>query len=254
MRPMRKLEPEHIAPESQRAFKIRDRDARVVGGNNVERHKKENVERPRLLRKATEIRCDYLAVIANHLGNDFKSSLQMQTCLPAMALKVHDEEIFLRLIEQHRGIIRKVAAGYSSTLTDQHDLTQEIMLQLWKAYPRFSPERAFSTWMYRIALNVAISFLRKNTRPVRQTIPLDEIGTELADESAGTPEADDRIAILQRLIAMLDPLNRALLLLYLDDHSYGEIAAILGITETNVATKLSRLKERLRQNVTKNRE
>jgi RNA polymerase sigma factor (sigma-70 family) len=168
-----------------------------------------------------------------------------------MALTVDDEEIFLGLIEQHRGIIRKVALGYSSTLADRNDLTQEIMLQLWKAYPRYSPERPFSTWMYRIALNVAISFLRKNTRPVRQTIPLDELGHELADENASRPETDDRIDLLQHIIGTLDPLNRALLLLYLDDHSYREIAAILGITETNVATKLSRLKERLRQTLTK---
>ncbi len=165
-------------------------------------------------------------------------------------MAVDDQEIFLQLVEQHRGIIRKVAAGYCSSLVDQHDLTQEIMLQLWKAYPRYSPGRPFSTWMYRIALNVAISFLRRNTRPVRQTISLDEIDGELAHESTGTPEMDERIALLQRLIALLDPLNRALLLLYLDDHSYRDISAILGITETNVATKLSRLKERLRQNLT----
>lgn len=171
-----------------------------------------------------------------------------------MPLAVEEKETFLRLLDQHGGIIRKVATGYSTGLADRHDLEQEITLQLWKSYPRYSPQRPFSTWMYRIALNVAISFLRKNTRPLRQTVSLDEIGHELADESARTPEADDRINILQRLIAMLDPLNRALLLLYLDDHSYTEIAAILGVTETNVATKLSRLKERLRQNVTKNRE
>lgn len=171
-----------------------------------------------------------------------------------MPLAVEEKETFLRLLDQHGGIIRKVATGYSTGLADRHDLEQEITLQLWKSYPRYSPDRPFSTWMYRIALNVAISFLRKNTRPLRQTVPLDEIGHELADESARPPEADDRINILQRLIAMLDPLNRALLLLYLDDHSYSQIASILGITETNVATKLSRLKERLRQNVSKNRE
>jgi RNA polymerase sigma factor (sigma-70 family) len=171
-----------------------------------------------------------------------------------MALTVDEEEIFLRLIEQHRGIIRKVALGYSSTLADRNDLTQEIMLQLWKAHPRYSPERPFSTWIYRIALNVAISFLRGNTRPVRQTIPLDELRHELADENAPRPETDERIDLLRHIIATLDPLNRALLLLYLDDHSYREIASILGITETNVATKLSRLKERLRQDLTKQKE
>ena len=171
-----------------------------------------------------------------------------------MPLTVDEEEIFLRLIEQHRGIIRKVAAGYASTPADQKDLSQEIMLQLWRAYPRYSPNRSFSTWMYRIALNVAISFLRRNTRPVRQTVPLDDLTGELPDESARAGHDDERVAILHRLIAMLDPLNRALLLLYLDDHSYREIADILGITETNVATKLSRLKERLRQTLSKQKE
>jgi RNA polymerase sigma factor (sigma-70 family) len=167
-----------------------------------------------------------------------------------MALTVDEEEIFLRLVDQHRGIIRKVGAGYTSSLADQHDLSQEIMLQLWKAYPRYSPERPFSTWMYRIALNVGISFLRRNTRPARRTVALDEIAHELPHESTGSPELDERVALLQDIIATLDPLNRALLLLYLDDHSYRDIAAILGITETNVSTKLSRLKERLRQYLT----
>ena len=128
------------------------------------------------------------------------------------------------------------------------------MLQLWKAYPRYSPERPFSTWMYRIAFNVAISFLRRNTRPIRQTVALDEVGHELPDESTGQPDVDERIALLQNAIATLDPLNRALLLLYLDEHPYREIATILGITETNVATKLSRLKEQLRQHLTKTKE
>lgn len=165
-----------------------------------------------------------------------------------MTLTIDEKEAFLRLLDQHAGIIRKVAAGYSSSLADRHDLMQEISLQLWKAYPRYSPERPFSTWMYRIALNVAISFLRSNTRPARQTVPLDDL--EIADEAAGSREPDERIPILQRVIAALDPLNRALLLLYLDDHSYREISSILGITETNVATKLNRLKQRVRRDIT----
>jgi RNA polymerase sigma-70 factor (ECF subfamily) len=167
-----------------------------------------------------------------------------------MALTVDEEEVFLRLVEQHRGIIGKVAAGYASNDADRHDLSQEIMLQLWKAYPRYSPERPFSTWMYRVALNVGISFLRRNTRPMRQIVALDEIDHELPQESQGIPTMEERVAVLQSVIATLEPLNRALLLLYLDDHSYRDIAAILGITETNVATKLSRLKERLRHQLT----
>jgi RNA polymerase sigma-70 factor (ECF subfamily) len=168
-----------------------------------------------------------------------------------MPLAVEEKETFLRLLDQHGGIIRKVAAGYSSRLADRHDLEQEITLQLWKAYPRYSPDRPFSTWMYRIALNVAISFLRRHTRPGRQTISLEENEIEIADENAQPPETDDRIPLLQKVIASLPALERALLLLYLDEHSYREIAAILGITETNVATKLNRLKQRVRQEMLK---
>ena len=168
-----------------------------------------------------------------------------------MALTVDEKETFLRLVDQHRGIIRKVAAGYARNAAVQNDLSQEIMLQLWRAYPRYSPERPFSTWMYRVALNVGISFLRRNSRPVRQTVPLDEIGHELRHEPIGSAELDERVALLQDVMGSLEPLNRALLLLYLDDHSYRDIATILGITETNVASKLSRLKERLRQHFTR---
>ena len=161
------------------------------------------------------------------------------------------EELFSRLLEQHAGIVRKVAFGYTSTPADREDLAQEITIQLWRAYPRYSPERPFSTWMYRIALNVAISFLRRHTRPARQTISLEETAIEPIDENTAA-EPDQRIAILQRIIATLPPLDRALMLLYLDDHSYREIATVLGITETNVATKLSRLKQHLRQQLTTN--
>lgn len=168
-----------------------------------------------------------------------------------MPLAIADKETFLRLLEQHGGIIRKVAAGYSSGLADRHDLEQEITLHLWKAYPRYSPDRPFSTWMYRIALNVAISFLRRHTRAGRQTISLDESEIEIADENAQPAETDERIPLLQNVIASLPPLERALVLLYLDEHSYREIAAILGITETNVATKLNRLKLRVREDMLK---
>jgi RNA polymerase sigma-70 factor (ECF subfamily) len=176
-------------------------------------------------------------------------SLQLAAGPVAMSVAPDQREAFTRLLDQHAGIIRKVAATYTGNRADQLDLAQEISLQLWKAYPRYSPERPFSTWMYRIALNVGISFLRSATRPHRQTLSLDATELDVADETA-TPENDERVAELQRVIAGLEPLNRALLLLYLDDRSYREIASILGITETNVATKISRLKERVRKEMT----
>jgi RNA polymerase sigma-70 factor, ECF subfamily len=157
----------------------------------------------------------------------------------------HDQ--FLKLLERHGGIIRKVAAGYTRTSADRHDLMQEIRLQLWRAYPRYSPERPFSTWMYRIALNVAISFLRAHSSPRRQPIPLEQCGVDLIDERASVPDSDERVTALQRVIELFDPLNRAVLLLYLDERSYREIAEIVGLSETNVATKLARLKDRIRR-------
>lgn len=166
-----------------------------------------------------------------------------------MSVAPDQRETFTRLLDQHAGIIRKVAATYTGSQADRLDLMQEISLQLWKAWPRYSPERPFSTWMYRIALNVGISFLRSATRPHRQTVPLETTEIDIADETM-TPETDERVTELQRVIAGLEPLNRALLLLYLDDRSYREIASILGITETNVATKISRLKERVRKQMT----
>ena len=175
--------------------------------------------------------------------------LQLAATSVAMSVASDQREVFTRLLDQHTGIIRKVAAAYTGNRSDRLDLTQEISLQLWKAYPRYAPERPFSTWMYRIALNVAISFLRNATRPHRQTVSLEATELDVADETA-TPESDERVAQLQRVIAGLEPLNRALLLLFLDERSYREIASILGITETNVATKISRLKERVRQKMT----
>lgn len=159
---------------------------------------------------------------------------------------------FEDLLEQHGGIIRKVAFGYARNETDRRDLMQDILLQLWKAYPRYSPDRPFSTWMYRVALNVSISFLRKNTRPGRETVQFEEAQHDLAYEHSSSPEMEERTAMLHQVMAKFPPLDRALLLLYLDDRPYREIAAVLGLTETNVATKLSRLKERLRQELTNN--
>lgn len=170
--------------------------------------------------------------------------------MPALSLSTMtsaaDAEVFSSLLEKHAGIIQKVALGYTSSHADRQDLAQEITLQLWRAYPRYSPDRPFSTWMYRIALNVAISHLRKHRHPERVTLSLDQAETEIASEQQPN---DERVTLLRQVIASLPPLDRGLLLLYLDERSQREIAAVLGLTETNVATKLSRLKQRLRSQI-----
>jgi RNA polymerase sigma-70 factor (ECF subfamily) len=153
------------------------------------------------------------------------------------------EARFAELLERHRGIVFKVAATYCRNPADREDVAQEIVTQLWRAFPKFDATRTFSTWMYRIALNVAISFVRTNSVRDRHTVALDETH-DVEDASAGAAEQDERARLLYAFIDRLDALNRGLLLLYLDEHSYRDIAAILGITETNVATKISRLKQR----------
>ncbi|WP_430388477.1 RNA polymerase sigma factor [Dyella sp. 20L07] len=150
-------------------------------------------------------------------------------------------------LREHQGIVLKVASLYARTVEDRRDLAQEICVQLWRSFDRYDASRAkFSTWLYRIALNVAISHLRRpeqgwegRLEPL-ETSHLETIGGDAA------PEPDERLADLYAFIGRLDALNRALILLYLEERSYTEIAEILGISETNVATKIGRIKQTLR--------
>jgi RNA polymerase sigma-70 factor (ECF subfamily) len=155
---------------------------------------------------------------------------------------------FRELLERHRGIVFKVANSYARGAQDREDLAQEIAVQLWRAFPKYDGARAFSTWMYRVALNVAISHLRERSRYEDHHEALD-VAVHDAAASGSEPDADARVRELYRCIARLDPLDRALLILYLDERSQRDIAEILGISETNVATKIGRLKQRLRNDM-----
>ncbi len=156
---------------------------------------------------------------------------------------------FETLLERHRGIVLKVARTYAHAAEDRADLAQEIAVQLWRAWPGYDPARSFSTWMYRIALNTGISFLRGDSLRRRHAVPLDEEVHEIADERVPDHEAGERLRMLDRFIATLEPLNRALLVLYLEERSTREIAEVLGLGESNVTTKISRLKQRIRDHV-----
>jgi RNA polymerase sigma-70 factor (ECF subfamily) len=154
---------------------------------------------------------------------------------------------FVQLLQTHRGIVYKVAGCYSRTPADRADLVQEVCLQLWRAFPRYDSQRKFSTWMYRVALNVAISQARRTHRSdVGRFEPLEEIHLEIVGADDTDRERLEQLEVMYASIAQLDALNRALILLYLDDYSYTEMADILGISETNVATKISRIKTTLR--------
>lgn len=173
----------------------------------------------------------------------------MGSATATMATDVHQQERFGELIERHRGIVFKVANTYAWHPDDRDELAQEIAAQLWRAFPGYDAQRSFSTWMYRIALNVAISHVRSTSHRDKHAVSMDETLHDVADENGSDHETDQQVRALRRFIAQLDKLSRALLLLYLEDHSYREIADILGITETNVATKISRLKQRIRNEI-----
>ena len=158
-------------------------------------------------------------------------------------------EQFGSLIERHRGIVLKVAHMYCRHPEDRRDLGQEIAVQAWRSFAAWDAARPFSTWLYRIALNVAISFARSTRHPARQALALDELDAEPAHDDDRPRETDDGIRALYRCIDALDPLNRALLLLFLDERSQREIADILGLGESNVATRIGRLKQRIRDDI-----
>jgi RNA polymerase sigma factor (sigma-70 family) len=155
-----------------------------------------------------------------------------------------DQERFQTLMEEHKKILYKVCHSYCRNPGDRGDLAQEIIVQLWRSFRSFDQRVRFSTWMYRIALNVAISFYRRESVRTRHIVPGSEHLLETVDETSNRSE---EMQVLYEWIAGLDPLNKALVILYLDGNNYQEIADVLGISQTNVATKIGRLKETLRQ-------
>lgn len=168
---------------------------------------------------------------------------------PAIDITPTPQARFAALLQQHRGIVLKVAGMYCRHADDRDDLAQDICAQLWRAFPKYDRARSFSTWMYRVALNVAISHVRSSGSRARQSEPLDDALHATIGAAGPAHETDEQLRMLYRCIGQLDPLDRALLLLYLEEHSQREIADILGISETNVATKIGRLKQRIRNDM-----
>lgn len=157
-----------------------------------------------------------------------------------------NKDQFLALIMQNKNIIYKIAHAYCRNAEDRNDLAQEIIMQLWKSFAAYDPQYRFSTWMYRLTLNVAISFYRREEHQTQRTGPLDEHLLLLVDDRVLQDELAQDIQQLYRFINELDELNRAIMLLYLDAHSYKEIADMPGITETNAATKINRIEQKLK--------
>jgi RNA polymerase sigma factor (sigma-70 family) len=159
-----------------------------------------------------------------------------------------NQAAFLQLIRDNKGILFKICHLYCRNKDDREDLMQEMIYQLWRSGHRFDVNYKFSTWMYRIALNVAISFYRKESRSGVRIALGGELGLmELEDRPDGNEDLEERIDLLQQFISELGELDKALMILYLEERPYREIAEVLGISETNVATRLSRIKAKLKQ-------
>lgn len=150
---------------------------------------------------------------------------------------------FSKLIEQHTGILYKVANNYCRNYEDRPDLVQEMIFQLWRSYHSFDGRVSASTWVYKIAFNVAISFYRHKKTQLENVAPLESLEIDLITIDEADNSKSDNLQILSRLIKEFDELNRALMLLYLDGYSHQEIAQVLGISTSNVATKITRLKK-----------
>lgn len=154
---------------------------------------------------------------------------------------------FLAHLDRHKALLYKVANAYCPRREDRSDLIQDIVLELWRAWPRYDGRAAVSTWMYRIAVNLAISVFRGENRRIRDALPIEDFGMDLAAADRVLESDSDDLRSLHQLISRLDEVNRALVLLYLEGYAQDEIAEMLGMTPSNVATRINRIKQRLQR-------
>ena len=158
------------------------------------------------------------------------------------------KETFTAAIKENEGILFKIASVYTNTVEDRNDLIQEIIYQLWKSYGSFKQQSRFSTWMYRVALNVAIYQLKVSKKRIL-TVPIeDQLYHYQQNDDSGMEE---KWKLFRQQIEELNLLDKAIVTLYLDNKSYDEIAEVIGISSSNVGTKLSRIKEKIKTRILK---
>jgi len=155
------------------------------------------------------------------------------------------EALFRRWLEQHTGLVFKVVRTFAPSDADRDDLVQEILLQLWRSLPRFEGKAKESTWIYRVALNTALAWHRSETKHRTAQSPLTAIEELPEPDDLVAREREELVANLYAAIRLLSKVDAALVLLYLDDLSYREMAEVLGISETNVGVKLNRARKEL---------
>lgn len=170
--------------------------------------------------------------------------------IKAIAIKYSkvEKEKFLDIITTNKNLIYKVCNLYCSNPLYRSDLEQEILIQLWNSFKKFDGRVKISTWIYKIALNTAISQYRKEKKRIDKPMNLDKYVISLPNIEYN-PEIDEALAVLLKLIGQLSILDKALMMLYLDNYKHKDIAEILGISESNVATKIGRIKKSLKKQI-----
>ncbi len=158
-------------------------------------------------------------------------------------MAIDEEKRFVNLINEHQGLIHKVCIMYENDPEVRNDLFQEIVLQLWRSFPSFRGEAKITTWMYRIALNTAISGFRKGTRKIK-TEDLKEVHFNISESG---DNAEENLQRLQLAIRQLNEIDRAMIMMALEEVPYEEIAETIGISQNNVRVRMNRIREKLRK-------
>lgn len=154
------------------------------------------------------------------------------------------KETFIKAIKENESLIFKIASVYTNNADDKADLVQEIIYQLWKSFDSFNQQSNLSTWLYRVALNVAIYQLKIAKRRV-STVQIDEQILNYQDDDSSLIE--QKWELFRQQVESLNLLDKAIVMLYLDNKNYDEIAEIIGISVSNVGTKMQRIKEKLKK-------
>ncbi|OAB78862.1 RNA polymerase sigma factor [Cochleicola gelatinilyticus] len=155
------------------------------------------------------------------------------------------EHSFVTQLEANQNIVHKICRLYTNSRDAHNDLFQEITIQLWRAFPKFRGDAKFSTWMYRVALNTAITLYRKSKRQI-QTQDYEKISFKISSEDYDDT-IEEQLKLMYSAVKDLNDIDKALVFLYLEDKNYREISETLGITEVNARVKMNRIKEKLRK-------
>ncbi len=159
-------------------------------------------------------------------------------------MKKELEHNFIELLEKHQNIVHKVCRIYTNNQDAHNDLFQEITIQLWKAFPKFRGDSKFSTWMYRVGLNTAITLYRKSKRRIR-TEEFDAFQFKISAEAYDDTE-EEQIKLMYKAVHQLNDIDKGLIFLYLEDKNYKEISETMGISEVNARVRMNRIKTKLK--------